>query len=97
MNKIFISGKVSGLDIEEARCRFRMVNRYLLGIYPDCSCVNPMEICHCDWSWLHCMAVCLWRLSGCDAVAFLPNWKDSRGSRIEYRFATFLGKDILFL
>ena len=97
MRKIFISGKVSGLDIEEARAMFHFYDLFLLGEFPNCSCVNPMEICHCDWSWLHCMPVCHWRMRKCDTVAFLPNWRNSRGSRIEYRFAKFLGKDMIFL
>lgn len=33
MRKIFISGKVSGLDILEARALFRMANMYLLSRY----------------------------------------------------------------
>lgn len=97
MRKIFISGKVSGLDILEARALFRMANMYLLSRYCHCTCVNPMEICHRDWSWIHCMVVCIWDLRKCDTVAFLPNWKDSRGSRLEYRFAKLLGKEMIFL
>lgn len=91
--KVFISGKVSGLEYVEA-CRLfydcaRKVLR--LGFTP----VIPVEICKSHWSWRRCMAVCLWHLLWSDGFCQLENWENSRGARIEYKFAKFLRKKFI--
>jgi hypothetical protein len=43
------------------------------------------------------MAICLIALIGCKYVYFMRNWEDSRGARIEYKWAKFLGKEIIGL
>jgi hypothetical protein len=54
--------------------------------------VNPMKICKKHWSWLRCMAKCLWAIIFCDKIHQLPGWQESRGARIEYKWAKFLRK-----
>ena len=89
--KIFISGPVSSiikdrgymaavLDFENAEAR-------LNAKYPDAEIVNPMKICRAEWGWLRCMAKCLFKLYGCDTIAMMHNWQNSRVSRIERCFA----------
>lgn len=56
--------------------------------------VNPIKLCKQEWSWLHCMIVCLWHLIQCRFVYFMPNYKFSRGSKIELKVAQFLNKMI---
>lgn len=91
--KVFISGKVSGMDYYAAFKNFSEKEVILCRIGYDV--VNPTKLCKRHWSWLRCMVVCLWHLLWCNCVYQLDNWQDSRGARIEYKFAKFLGKKIL--
>ena len=91
--KVFISGKVSGIDYYVAFNKFAEEEAMLSRIGYEV--VNPTKLCKKNWSWLRCMAVCLWHLLRCNCVYQLDNWQDSRGARIEYKWAKFLGKKIL--
>ena len=89
-NKVFISGKVSGLDIDEAYSNFSKAETDLIRWGYDV--VNPMKICKPYWSWLRCMIVCLWNLTWCEKIYLLDNWHESKGARIEYKYAKLLRK-----
>ena len=91
--KVFISGKVSDLPYLVAYGNFSNAERTLAAMGYEV--VNPMKICKQYWSWLRCMAKCLWAIMFCDKIYQLPNWKESRGARIEYKWAKFLRKRIL--
>lgn len=91
--KVFISGKVSGLPRLVAYGNFANKERELQQM--GYATVNPMKICKEKWSWLRCMAVCLWHILWCDKVCRLDNWQDSRGARIEYKFAKLLKKKFI--
>lgn len=93
--KVFISGKVSGMDYQEACRKFYDASASLLrfGLTP----VVPVDLCRAHWSWCRCMAVCLWHLLWCSGFCQLDNWEDSRGARIEYRVAKLLGKKFIYL
>ena len=91
--KVFISGKVSGMDYYVAFNKFSEEEAMLSRIGYEV--VNPTKLCKKHWSWLRCMVVCLWNLLWCNCVYQLDNWLDSRGARIEYKWAKFLGKKIL--
>jgi hypothetical protein len=91
--KVFISGKVSGLDYIEACRQFYDASKLVLArdLYP----VVPVELCRSHWGWYRCMAVCLWHLLRCKYILQLDNWTDSRGAKWEARFARALGKRFL--
>ncbi len=92
--KIFISGKVSGLPFSYVKYHFgRASDKYKELGY---DVFNPTEHCKVYWSWWRCMIVCLWNLTWCDSVYFLKNWDKSRGAKIEYRWAKFLEKEIIY-
>lgn len=91
--KVFISGKVSGLEYYVAYGKFSNAERTLQQM--GYATVNPMRICKRNWSWLRCMIKCLWAIIFCDKVHQLPDWRDSRGARIEYRWAKLLNKRFL--
>lgn len=91
--KVFISGKVSGMEYYVAYQTFANADRFLS--QQGYKVVNPMKICKKHWSWLRCMAKCLWAMMFCNKIYQLPNWKDSRGARIEYKWAKLLRKRIL--
>ena len=88
--KVFISGKISGLEYYVAYGKFSNAERMLQQM--GYATVNPMKLCKKRWSWLRCMAKCLWAIMWCKKVYQLPDWRDSRGARIEYRWAKLLRK-----
>lgn len=88
--KVFISGKISGLEYNVAYGKFSNAERMLQQM--GYATVNPMKICKRNWCWLRCMIKCLWAIMWCKKVYQLPDWKDSKGARIEYRWAKLLRK-----
>lgn len=88
--KVFISGKVSGIEYYVAYQTFANADRLLS--QQGYKVINPMKICKKHWSWVRCMAKCLWAIMFCHKIHQLPNWQESRGARIEYKWAKFLRK-----
>ena len=88
--KVFISGKVSDLPYLVAYGNFSNAERTLAAMGYEV--VNPMKICKQHWGWVRCMIKCLWAIFFCDKIYQLPNWQESRGARIEYRWEKFLRK-----
>ena len=94
--RIYISGKISGLPIEEAKQRFADSQALLESI--GFEVVNPLEVGLCDEkaSWESHMVKDIELLLGCDAIYMMDNWVDSTGASIEYDIAIRMGKDVLF-
>lgn len=88
--KVFISGKISGIEYLVAYGKFSNADRKLSAMGYEV--VNPMKICKKNWSWLRCMVKCLWAIWRCDKVYQLEDWKDSKGARIEHKWAKLLNK-----
>lgn len=91
--KVFLSGQVSGLEYYVAYQTFANADRLLS--QQGYKVINPMKICKKHWSWLRCMAKCLWAIIFCDKIYQLPGWQESRGARMEYKWGRFLRKKIL--
>lgn len=91
--KAFISGKVSGLNYREACRYFYDAGKLVLaqGYHP----IVPVDLCRSWWGWYRCMAVCLYHLLRCRYILQLDNWADSKGAKLEYRFARLSGKRFL--
>ena len=53
---------------------------------------RPMDC----WPWLVCMILCLWRLTWCSHIYMLRDWEESRGAKIESRWARLLHKHIIY-
>ena len=93
--KIYISGKITGLPIEQAQRQFAAVAKQLYdaGHAP----VNPMKLKHDhDHTWESYMKVDIAELLTCDAIYMLKGWHESKGACIEHTLATHLGIDIFF-
>ena len=99
--KCYISGKITGLTIEEARENFREASLHarFLGYEP----VNPMNIISDreepksekdKWSW--CMKADLKEMMDCDAILMQDNWEDSKGAILEHNLAKDLGFVIMY-
>lgn len=92
--RIYIAGKISGLDYIQAEQMFHEAEVRLR--HQGYTTVNPTRLCREWWSWMRCMVVCIWHLMGCDEIYMLQSWQDSRGARIEHRIARILGMNIIY-
>ena len=96
MKKIYISGKISGLPIEQAKKKFEHVADVLRehGHRP----FNPFDNGLPDTEpWDKHMRADIAMMMECDEVVMLPCWKDSRGAQIEHRIAKELDMPIVYL
>lgn len=88
--KIYISGKITGLDWDATREKFNAAAAMLsdLGFDP----FNPMEGTteNDGQSWEDHMSRDIAELFRCDAIFMLPDWIESKGARIEYAIAVEL-------
>lgn len=86
---VFISGKVTGRDYEEARKQFdkRAEELEEMGY----AVYNPMDMVAPGTSWQVAMRICLHYLCCSDYIDMLPGWGSSDGSRMEYHLACKLG------
>jgi hypothetical protein len=88
--KIYISGKITGMEIQEAEILFEIaeINLRNKGFKP----INPMKINHNhNKTWQSYMKEDLKALLDCEAIFMLSNWEQSRGARIEHDLALNLG------
>lgn len=59
--------------------------------------VNPLELPHLhDKSWTSYMGEDIKELLQCQAIYMLPDWKESKGARIEHAIACELGMEIIY-
>lgn len=95
-DKVYISGKISGMDLIKAEFIFLFYEEHLKDY--DLKIVNPVRIKHDhDKSWEMYMRVDLIHmLKSCGCIYMLPNWKKSRGARIEHYLAKELGLTIVY-
>jgi len=104
MEKIYISGKISGLSESQYRYNFmraawdvEKMNKFQ---YENYVIINPLNIRPLFGikKWLFYMINDLRAQKKCTHSAFQNNWKESRGAVIEYYFAKFIFKhEIIFL
>jgi hypothetical protein len=100
-DRIFISGKVSGTDLEETKRKFKQAQYdiYLLcrPEWKSFSVCNPTQLgLTFKDSWLKCMIICLWHLLHCNSIYMLKGWKESDGACLEYWVAKKLGFKIYY-
>lgn len=92
--KVYISGMVTSLPIEEARENFSQAQETLEKY--GFEVVNPLNNgLSPDDPWLAHMKVDIKLLMDCDAIYMLNNWEDSRGAKIEHDLAVSLGYNII--
>lgn len=92
--KIYISGKISGIE-EQAAKLFQHAEDYILELGYEV--VNPMKLPHNhDKSWQSYMREDIKALCDCDAIFMLKNWQESKGARIEQIIAASLGIEVKY-
>jgi len=93
-NRIYISGKISGIEQQAEDLFQHAENELQLRSYEP---VNPMKLNHQhDKSWHSYMKEDVKALCDCDAIYMLSNWTDSKGSIIEHTIAIYLGLKVLY-
>lgn len=94
--KVYISGKITGYDINEAELKFNETEEFLTlkGFTP----VNPFKISknHPSKTWEEYMIDDIRELFNCEAIYLHPDWGQSRGARIEYQIAKELNLKVMF-
>jgi hypothetical protein len=90
MKKIYICGKVTG-DPDYGKKFLKEENRlYSFGYNP----VNPTAFISPTEEWQLAMKMAIRAMLLCDGVSLLPDWKKSKGAKIEERLARELGLDV---
>ena len=91
--KIYISGKITGLDADVAFKNFEEAEQFLLkqNFVP----VNPLKEIEATDDWELAMVQDIKLLFGCDGIFMLSNWMYSKGARIEKAIAEVLDKPVL--
>ena len=95
-DKIYLAGKVTGDPCYKMKFEAGVKHLEDLGWKRE-NIVNPAQLVPGDTSWLKAMWKCLWLMLGCGWVAMLPDWKESRGARIECFVARLTWKWIIFI
>lgn len=87
-NKIYISGKITGVADGNQR-KFNQAEHYLIFTEgPEATILNPHKLPHIhDKSWTSYMKEDLRYLLACTCVFALDDWKQSRGAVIEVLLA----------
>ena len=80
--KIYIAGKITGLDNYKEKFG-EAENEFLLSGH---SVMNP-AVLEGDFTQGEYMHVCYAMIDVCDGVYFLDNWKDSKGANLEHEYA----------
>ena len=102
-DKIYLSGPISGIGVEEARRRFAKTEADLQKQgYRTC---NPIKMKFPVWLALHCghfgyvaclLLQLLWMWWTCSCIYLLTDWHTSNGARLERSFARCLGLTALY-
>ena len=93
--KIYISGQISGLPLEETRAKFENIENELVA--QGYEVVNPLKNgipYNAPWEVHIAMDILL--LIGCEAIYLLPDWAYSKGATLEKKIAEFTGKEIIY-
>lgn len=93
--RCYNAGKVGDLPYIVAHRNFQKADEYIysLGMQPVNSLYNGLKA---SSPWILHMIVDICLMAGCSYVFFQQNWKSSKGARIEYKIARFLGKGMIF-
>lgn len=95
--RIYISGKVSGLDEKEVANKFAKAKQYCIDKY-KCDVVDPVEEVAFDntKTWQYFMKEDIKLLLDCDTIFMLEDWVDSRGAKVELGLAKSLDYDVIY-
>jgi hypothetical protein len=88
--KLYLCGKITGDTNYRAKFLDAENKLHEAGFYP----VNPAACIPSNKDWNHAMRTAIRLMLQCDGVALLPDWKQSKGAKIEERLARELGIEV---
>jgi hypothetical protein len=100
-DRIYISGKISGERIQEAKLKFQIAQDNIMCNLKEfkgkeITIINPTKLgLTFKDSWLKCMIISIWYLLECNSIYMLKDWRDSRGAKIEFWIAVVLNYKII--
>ncbi len=95
--KIYIAGKITGMDEAVAFAEFEAAEEMIAGLGHEP--LNPMKLvdqdpmCAYEDQLLDALEVVL---VSATALYMLANWRDSKGARVEHAIAEIFGKPIYY-
>lgn len=93
--RIYISGKMTGLEAHEIAQNFKDAKKQLCR--PDVIPISPTGIDYGDkLAWAEYMRLDEVLIQICDAIYMLSNWQDSPGACHELEYARSLGKPVIY-
>lgn len=97
MSRIYISGKITGLEKSEYMKKFAKAQLELISC--GYSVINPAAVNSMlpeDTTYEEYMRMSMTMLEMCDGIYMLDNWKDSPGACREHAVAKLKGKKIIY-
>lgn len=91
--KIYIIGKITGLDYYQCWRKFEQRENQLLDM--GYRVVNPMRLVPKDTEWITAMKICIAEMTRCHGVSPLPDTWDSKGALIEFNLSRMLEMPIV--
>lgn len=82
MRKVYICGKVSGLQRSDVELKFN--NAETLLKFNHYEPVNPIRFVKENTTWDKAMKICISKLMDCEYIYLLDDFTDSMGAWIEY-------------
>lgn len=93
MQRIYLSGPMTGLkDFNYPAFNAEAARLRELGYTVENPAENPLPA---DAPWHMYMRAAIRQMLTCDTVAFLPDWRQSRGANVEIELATHLGMAVI--
>jgi hypothetical protein len=92
--RVYLSGPISNMPELNRPAFARAASSLKASGY---AVVNPFEVCPCPASWEEAMRADIAAMLTCDAIALLPGWECSRGSKLEKQIADALGMRPMFI
>jgi len=96
---IYISGKITDLDINVAKDNFKKAEEFVESEMPHFKPINPFDVCEQkpEYKWIDYMRADIKALVDCDAILMLPDWNTSDGAKLELQIAQGLNMEIYYI